>query len=393
MAEALESDDDTHRKKELRMSRPVPKGRKRTIRRRRRHLRRSVRYALIAIIAVVVLLAGFLIIPRMIEQRQLRSLGYSSESIAAIRQYGLSDLLRENQLYSDNLNRSLPQDNFRSDYLYLYLATDELSDDDFLLAQRLRERNYSDEKCARLFESLEFWEITPLLVFDYVADIEAYIQDCQNHRDVNSIHHFELDGTYVSWYSDPQPANTEDTSMLVNKQNYLTEEYQPDDLVELSLTYASSDRWMKQEAADAFIRMCDELNAGGSPRMYASSTYRDYAYQVELYEQYVARNGQQWADSIAARPGYSEHQTGLTADVASTASGGLSQFEDSEEFQWMQQNAHRFGWILRYPQGKQTLTGYDYESWHYRYLGVELATQVYQSGLTYDEYYALYLAD
>ena len=195
------------------------------------------------------------------------------------------------------------------------------------------------------------------------------------------------------WYSDPQPANTEDTSMLVNKQNYLTEEYQPDDLVELSLTYASSDRWMKQEAADAFIRMCDELNAGGSPRMYASSTYRDYAYQVELYDQYVARNGQQWADSIAARPGYSEHQTGLTADVASTASGGLSQFEDSEEFQWMQQNAHRFGWILRYPQGKQTLTGYDYESWHYRYLGVELATQVYQSGLTYDEYYALYLAD
>ena len=59
----------------------------------------------------------------------------------------------------------------------------------------------------------------------------------------------------------------------------------------------------------------------------------------------------------------------------------------------MQQNAHRFGWILRYPQGKQTLTGYDSESWHYRYLGVELATQVYQSGLTYDEYYALYLAD
>ena len=69
----------------------------------------------------------------------------------------------------------------------------------------------------------------------------------------------------------------------------------------------------------------------------------------------------------------------------------LSKFADTDAFVWMQQNAHRFGWILRYPEGKEIITGYSYEAWHYRYLGVELAAKVHDSGLTYDEYYELYL--
>ena len=136
--------------------------------------------------------------------------------------------------------------------------------------------------------------------------------------------------------------------------------------------------------------MCDELNGGGKPKMYASSSYRDYQYQVDLYNGYVNSKGEEWADSISARPGFSEHQTGLTVDMAATGAQ-LSKFADTDAFVWMQQNAHRFGWILRYPEGKEIITGYSYEAWHYRYLGVELATKVHDSGLTYDEYYELYL--
>ena len=242
----------------------------------------------------------------------------------------------------------------------------------------------------KLFEKLNFWEITPLLVFDYVSDVDAYIQDCTDHRDVNSENHFELSGNYVHWYDSTSASDAKDVSMIVNKRYYLGENYAPDDLVPLSLTYAAKDCYLRQEAADAMAAMCDELNAGGKPKMYASSSYRDYQYQVDLYNGDVNSKGQEWADSISARPGFSEHQTGLTVDMAATGAQ-LSKFADTEAFQWMQQNAHRFGWILRYPEGKETITGYNYEAWHYRYLGVELATKVHDSGLTYDEYYELYL--
>lgn len=112
------------------------------------------------------------------------------------------------------------------------------------------------------------------------------------------------------------------------------------------------------------------------------SGYRSYDYQASLYNNYVAMDGQAAADRYSARPGYSEHQTGLAFDI-----GKLDQnYGDTPAGQWLAQHAHEYGFIIRYPQGKEHVTGYMYEPWHVRYLGASLASDVYMSGLTLEEY-------
>ena len=120
-----------------------------------------------------------------------------------------------------------------------------------------------------------------------------------------------------------------------------------------------------------------------------NSSYRDYKSQEEVWNYYDDLRGEEYADSIAARAGYSEHQTGLALDII-TYGANKNNFEKTDEFKWLEKNAHKYGFILRYPKGKEDITGYAYESWHYRYVGIETATEIYNKKITYDEYYAYY---
>ena len=119
--------------------------------------------------------------------------------------------------------------------------------------------------------------------------------------------------------------------------------------------------------------------------IYLSSGFRSYDYQAQIYNNYVARDGQAAADTYSARPGYSEHQSGLAIDV--------NQIDDSfigtPEAIWLENHCHEFGFILRYPQGKQHITGYKYESWHIRYVGTDLSYQIHDSGLTLEEFFGI----
>ncbi|MCC4723441.1 D-alanyl-D-alanine carboxypeptidase family protein [Salinicoccus sp. RF5] len=117
------------------------------------------------------------------------------------------------------------------------------------------------------------------------------------------------------------------------------------------------------------------------------SDFRTYQYQEQLYNNYVARDGQEAADQYSARPGHSEHQTGLAVDVGSTdsASNLTVEFGDTPEYEWMKDVAHEYGFIVRYPEGKEHITGYQYEPWHLRYIGDE-AEAIYESGLSLEEY-------
>lgn len=116
--------------------------------------------------------------------------------------------------------------------------------------------------------------------------------------------------------------------------------------------------------------------------IHLSSGFRSYDYQKRIYNNYVNAYGQSTADTFSARPGHSEHQTGLAIDVNSIDDS----FAATPESAWLASNAHRYGFIIRYPKGKEHITGYKYESWHIRYLGVDTATAVYNSGLTLEEY-------
>lgn len=116
--------------------------------------------------------------------------------------------------------------------------------------------------------------------------------------------------------------------------------------------------------------------------IWLASGFRSYSYQSEIYNNYVSIYGQSTADTFSARPGHSEHQTGLAIDVNTIDDS----FAGTPEAIWLENHAHEYGFIIRYPKGKESITGYKYEPWHIRYLGKDLATTVYNSGLTLEEY-------
>lgn len=202
-----------------------------------------------------------------------------------------------------------------------------------------------------------------------------------------------LEKTTPAFYQDVVLVEDPDSlSVLVNKNYSLPEDYEPEDLVFLEVPLYNNDvnneaNYLRKEAADAL----KELFAAAKDEGYeliARSGYRSYDTQVALYERYVQQDGVEAADTYSARPGHSEHQTGLTIDITSeSVHGGLTEaFGETEEGKWVAENAHRFGYIIRYPQARVSETGYQYEPWHLRYVGVKTATEIYQDQLILEDY-------
>lgn len=173
---------------------------------------------------------------------------------------------------------------------------------------------------------------------------------------------------------------------LVNPAYPLPETYEPEDLEYVDLL-STQDTYLRSEA-NAALRELFEAASDEGLELYAVSGYRSYVTQEGLYNNYVNQHGQEEADRFSAKPGTSEHQTGLVMDVSSeSAYFGLSEsFEETPEGEFVKNNAHKYGFIVRYLEGKEDITGYMYEPWHIRYLGKELAQDVHDSGLTYEEY-------
>lgn len=154
--------------------------------------------------------------------------------------------------------------------------------------------------------------------------------------------------------------------LIANKTYGLPEDYNPG---------------LDSEAESAFNTL-SEAAANQGLDIYLSSGFRSYETQARIYGSYVDSYGKESADTFSARPGYSEHQTGLAIDVNTIDDS----FAGTPEAEWLAKHAHEYGFIIRYPKGKESITGYKYEPWHIRYLGVEKATEVYNSGLTLEEF-------
>ena len=181
-------------------------------------------------------------------------------------------------------------------------------------------------------------------------------------------------------------------ALIANKYYSLGMDYIPENLVDVPITHRYSDRvQLTQEVYDAFMNMWNAAKEEQDIYLILASGYRSAKEQKEVYDEYEKSYGTDFADNVAARPGYSEHQTGLAIDVYSKECASAKTFKDSKTYAWLIANAYKYGFILRYPEDKKALTGYNYESWHYRYVGPELAKKIVDSGLTYDEYYAYYI--
>ncbi|MFA5172579.1 MAG: D-alanyl-D-alanine carboxypeptidase family protein [Sulfuriferula sp.] len=179
----------------------------------------------------------------------------------------------------------------------------------------------------------------------------------------------------------PAPTTDSLVTVLVNKKhpsNPLT--YAPGDLVSLG-----NGQQLRREAASA-MQLMQQAATAANVALVLGSGYRSYATQETLYNAYVAKDGQAEADRYSARPGYSEHQTGLTMDFSPIDDS----FKTSAAYKWLVANASKYGWVLRYPEGKEAVTGYMSEPWHWRYIGVTDAAAFAASGkLTLEEFYGI----
>jgi len=204
----------------------------------------------------------------------------------------------------------------------------------------------------------------------------------------------------ISCFEDAIMQNSDKYLLLANKQHPLGATYTPAGLrtLDVSLTLYGKEIQLESNAALAVEALVRELWARGHTDIVVTSGYRSYSYQQSLFYTYIEKekaNHPDWSDAEAeayvltysARPGTSEHQTGLCVDLISTNHVSLDEsFAQNPAYAWLCENAHYFGFILRYPQGKQSITGYGYEPWHYRFVGVEAATEMQESGLTLEEY-------
>ena len=176
-----------------------------------------------------------------------------------------------------------------------------------------------------------------------------------------------------------------DITVLVNKYNKLPDDFKPE-LVQLDSAICApgvGPQYLQKQAFEAFVKMHEDAKKLGL-NITAYGTYRSIETKHWIWNNSV-NSGRtiEDVDSLNARGGHSEHHTGLAVDVI------INNYsvEETEEFQWYSKNAHKYGFIIRYPKDKEHITGYKYEPWHLRYVGPEIASEIYQSNITYDEYY------
>ncbi|MBU5670831.1 M15 family metallopeptidase [Paenibacillus sp. MSJ-6] len=196
----------------------------------------------------------------------------------------------------------------------------------------------------------------------------------------------------------PDPADQVDFSdaqsvtVLVNKEYALPEDYEPSDLVYPDVRFTFSEkiekRMMRSEAAAALEKLFDGAEEDGI-YLAGVSAYRSHSTQTSLFNRYVKKDGLEKAKTYSAVPGHSEHETGLAIDVSGSDGKCAAEdcFGDTKEAEWLAKHATEYGFIIRYPEGKEGITGYKYEPWHLRYVGTEISSDIAERGITLEEYY------
>lgn len=374
---------------------------------RKRKKNNKKKVLILIIIIILILFLIYILLPK--------NYGYKKETIEVFKENDLYEQIKDKKIYSKTLEEAINQNSFNKEYFLEYLDIKYIDDKDFISnINKLLNLGYSSKDINAIYEkvpnsvsiistskynkdiinimNLSYFKIDNLKRYlDYdimevksIYDISNIKKDF-NYEDVVTYVNANLDKEY---YSSDNLISNEDASkidVLVNKYHKLDENYEPSDLTIINSKYASGTQKLRKEAQIKFEEMASDM-AKDNLKIYAGSTYRSFTYQKGLYDRYVKKDGFAAAETYSARSGYSEHQLGLAVDIVGGKWDYLS--EKDKEYNYLIKNSYKYGFILRYPRGSEYITGYMFEDWHFRYLGVELATKVFNSGLTYDEYIA-----
>lgn len=213
----------------------------------------------------------------------------------------------------------------------------------------------------------------------YLAWMEAHPEDGLE----NAVFSVNADRDLDFYSAVSETADPASTAALVNKHYALPADYVPK-LEALGAGYGCGS--LQPEAAQAFRTMADAARAEGVS-LRSVSAYRSYGSQKITYNNYLKKYRRSVVDNFSARPGHSEHQTGLALDI--NVASSKAHFENTRAFAWLKAHCAEYGFILRYDKGKEAVTGYRFEPWHYRYVGVDIAKACMEQGLCYEEYLAL----
>lgn len=377
------------------------------MKKRKRKINKKRILVLILFLLIILSIGIYLIVPK--------RYGYQKDVINVFKEDNFYEKIKETKKYSKTLETAVIENNYKKEYFDEYLDINYVEEDNFInninklldLGYKNKDINTFYEKVPKSIDvitsneydkniinyiSLNYFKEENLdryIKYDFIDTNSVYdttiLKEKYNYEDTVTFVNAYLDKDY---YSNDIPLSKDEASKLdviVNKYYKLDKDYEPEDLTVINSKFASGTQKLRKEAAGKFEEMASDM-LKENLKIYAGSTYRSYSYQEGLYNRYVKKDGFKEAETYSARAGYSEHQLGLAVDIVNGKWNYLS--EGDKEYTWLVNNSYKYGFILRYPHESEYITGYVFEDWHFRYLGIDLATKVHESKLTYDEYIA-----
>lgn len=249
------------------------------------------------------------------------------------------------------------------------------------------------DKNIEILKKLDYQNISNF--YEYKNFDANKIERYNNYKNKNKSYSYGDVITYVNInldipvYTDTKEVSDPDNLLvLVNKYNYLPENYKPKDLDSIDGAYGDQVP-MRKIIIEPFKELQKAAKKELNINLMPTTAYRNENLQKTLYDNYVKRDGKDAADTYSARPRYSEHQTGLAIDLKNTALENIRLTDDN--YKWLENNAYKYGFIIRFPKEKEYVTGYQFENWHIRYVGKNVAKIIYDNKLTLEEYIDLYI--
>lgn len=359
----------------------------------------------VLILAGIILVIAYIIINpfELIAKNKLKKLNYSDNAVKYIIKKGVQDDTLSHE-YSEFIDKTIDNKEFKVEYFktYIDLKYYEKSNDIFLI-NKLIEKGYGVEdinlvlksgnnnSIKTFVEGTKYDKLSDFLKYDYakLSLLDRYIEykasNVCTYKDAVVMVNIGLDSEFYDNYID---VNTFSFTMIVNKYHKLSESFVPDDLVDVpkSLIAGNGKEQMNRVALEAFQNMARNLTNETTKKIYVSNAYRSYQEQEETYNKLLKQKGESYVNNSVSKPGFSEHQTGLIFNI-----DVVGEYNNSVEKEWLKNNAHKYGFILRYPDKKEEITGYKGITKQYRYVGEEVATYIAKNNITFEEYYAMFL--
>ena len=313
---------------------------------------------------------------------RLQELGYSQTDIEYIETLDESKIDMFLQEHNETLLELMRTDNYQEENLDKYLKYyGEFSNEKLIELVNNNKLNDSNINVLKQMYASDY----------YIAKNEdLYLKYLPKYESLRKTMEIVNTKRYKELFSDIVPNDiSKDYLMLVNKYYQLPSDYEPADLVYVDSEYGRGQT--RELVYEAFKKLHDDALELGY-NIIVVSAYRSYDYQEGLYQMYCESDPVEVVDTYCARPGLSEHQTGLCLDV-SIPGYSIDDFYKCGAAPWLEENAPNYGFIIRFPANKEDITGYQWESWHIRYLGVQAAKEIQERDITFDEYYACFVED